>query len=217
MPLTISHAELAAPLDSGKKAGRSLRPHGAPAARSAPGRRRPRAPRRSGAGQRQPLSRHRLPRRRINGRLARVCRPTPTRFRNDNPAFTLVLEPAQGRLIAILGGDDPNTHRTSVPAGIGPPYMPADGAATLCALGSGTQPRGRGRALRTALSRLTEVLVRTLKLATVARDHPGDRQVNRIKTPCSCHERIAEGAISGDLCERHRPRRWPPQKAKSCG
>jgi alanine dehydrogenase len=78
--------------------------------------------------------------------------------RNDT-AFTMVLDPSTGGLLAILAGDDLNTLRTSVPAGVGARHLAPDGARILCVLGSSTQARGHVRAICRALPGIEEVLV----------------------------------------------------------
>jgi ornithine cyclodeaminase/alanine dehydrogenase-like protein (mu-crystallin family) len=74
-------------------------------------------------------------------------------------AFTLVLDPSTGALVAILAGDDLNTLRTSVPAGVGARHLAPEGARTLGVLGSSTQARGHARAICRALPGIQEVLV----------------------------------------------------------
>jgi alanine dehydrogenase len=77
----------------------------------------------------------------------------------DDTAFTLVLDPRTGGLRALLAGDDLNTLRTSVPAGVGARHLAPAGARTLCILGSSTQARGHLRAICRALPGIQEVLV----------------------------------------------------------
>src|SRR5712692_3118174 len=71
----------------------------------------------------------------------------------------LLLSGEDGRLIAILSGDDLNLLRTSVPIGVGVRHLARPGAKALGILGSGEQASGHIRAIHHALPELESIIV----------------------------------------------------------
>ncbi|MBM2810815.1 MAG: Ornithine cyclodeaminase [Chloroflexi bacterium] len=71
----------------------------------------------------------------------------------------LVFDPNDGRLLAMLAGEDMNVFRTGLPAGLGARYMASNGATTLAMLGSGRQAPGQAAAIRHALPDLRQIRV----------------------------------------------------------
>lgn len=71
----------------------------------------------------------------------------------------LLFDRTTGSLQALLSGDDLNTLRTAIPAGVGARYLQPDDAKVLCILGSGYQARGHFLTFHHALPALERVQV----------------------------------------------------------
>jgi alanine dehydrogenase len=71
----------------------------------------------------------------------------------------LLLDEADGHLLALLSGDDLNALRTSLPAAVGAKHLTPAGAKQLCILGSGQQAAGHLRCLSAAIDGLTDIRI----------------------------------------------------------
>jgi alanine dehydrogenase len=71
----------------------------------------------------------------------------------------LLLDGQDGRLLALLSGDDLNLLRTSVPIGVGAKYLALPGAAVYALIGSGEQANGHVRVVVHGVPSLKQIRV----------------------------------------------------------
>lgn len=93
-----------------------------------------------------------------NGATVRVF-PQRVSSRLADGHVMLLLNPADGHLLALLAGDDLNALRTSLPAALGAKHLAPAGARRLCVLGSGQQAAGHLRCLGAAIDGIDDIRV----------------------------------------------------------
>jgi alanine dehydrogenase len=85
--------------------------------------------------------------------------PVAERDAFPDSSVNALFDPASGRLLALMAGDEINMFRTSAPAGLAARYLAPPESRTLAMLGSGRQAHGFLPALRHALPGLDQVRV----------------------------------------------------------
>jgi ornithine cyclodeaminase len=85
--------------------------------------------------------------------------PVAERDAFSDTSVNALFDPASGRLLALMAGDEINMFRTAAPAGVAARYLAPPQARTLAMLGSGRQARGFLPALHHALPNLDLVRV----------------------------------------------------------
>ena len=84
--------------------------------------------------------------------------PNQQRTNPDSHANVL-LDPEDGRLLAIMSGDDLNVLRTAIPVGAAARRLARDGARVLAMIGSGRQARGQAYTIFQGLPDLEKIVV----------------------------------------------------------
>lgn len=115
----------------------------------------------------------------------------------DNGAFILILDPATGGLLAMLAGDDVNTLRTAVPAGLGARHLASKNASVLTILGSSEQARGHGLTITRAVPQLKEIVVWSPTPAS--REAFAEEQAEVLGLPVTAVDTAAEAVSAGDV------------------
>ena len=77
----------------------------------------------------------------------------------------LLLDGQDGRLLALLSGDDLNLLRTSVPVGVGAKYLAQPGAEIYALIGSGEQAQGHVRVVAHGVPGLKQIRIYSRTLA----------------------------------------------------
>jgi ornithine cyclodeaminase/alanine dehydrogenase-like protein (mu-crystallin family) len=129
-----------------------------------------------------------------NGGTVRVFPQRAPSGALDNQVM-LLFERADGRLLAVVSGDDLNTLRTSLPAVMGAKHLAPPGANSLCILGSGQQAAGHIRGLSAAFPSITDMRVYSPTPANrerFARDW--SERLGRSVKACSSAEQALRGA-----------------------
>lgn len=78
---------------------------------------------------------------------------------NPDSHVNLLFDSADGRLLAIIAGDELNMLRTAIPVGLAARYLAPSGARVLAMVGSGRQARGQAKTIRHALPTLERIQV----------------------------------------------------------
>jgi ornithine cyclodeaminase/alanine dehydrogenase-like protein (mu-crystallin family) len=85
--------------------------------------------------------------------------PVAERDAFPDTSVNALFDPASGRLLALMAGDEINMFRTAAPAGLAARYLAPPESRTLAMLGSGRQAHGFLPTLRRALPTLDQVRV----------------------------------------------------------
>lgn len=115
----------------------------------------------------------------------------------DDAWSMLVMNPETGGLKAILAGDDLNTLRTAVPAGLGARHLAPEGAKVACILGSSVQARGCARSIASALPQLGELVV--WSPTPENRERFAEEQTERLGVPVRAIDTAEEAVGLGDV------------------
>ncbi len=78
---------------------------------------------------------------------------------NPNSHVNLLFDPEDGRLLALISGDELNMLRTAIPVGLAARYLAPANTRVLAMIGSGRQARGQARTIAHALPGLERIQV----------------------------------------------------------